>query len=360
MTNGKTKFIQFRANRDEHYKARIPKRRQNDNHSEVALLMKLEEIMAKVRGELCIDDLTQKERDILNSWASQGFIEAMGVSPSRDDYFKSLRPNTTHILRFSPQAWEYAHRIRRYDSNFFSTDLESMEYKEMQDSGIDGWDTDASYGIVSIYRNQCNNHTVMYGSSVAHDTSITIELHQSAVERDRNLHTNHFSKKKKLVEFSMTESQFGAFLCAMNQGGGIPCTISYREHGKVKVKSWVPETQSLVNEIKHKFEKRIPGALDKILEEATNLANEKTISKTKLRELVNRLAVVKQEIQSNLPYSFNQFVEYIHKTKDIALRELDAKMMWLRDKIGTKNLEEITKPVVLELEAATMDGDNDE
>jgi len=340
------------------YRANIPTYRSNNNHSEVALLLKLEKILAESKGEVSYDeDFTEAEKRILSSWEDQGFAKATKVNRAERPFQKSFLPRTTHVIQFSPQAWKYAHTIRRRDANFFEKDLESMEYGKMRTSKREGWDTDPSYGILHISRTQRRSRSVLFGSSVAHDTVITIEVSQGSVERDGSLHLTHFRPEKSLMEFHLTEAQFGAFLCAFNNGDGVPCTISYRENGPVEQKSWLPETQSLASEVRQKFAE-VPVELDQVIDEAHALIKEKTISKTKLREVVQRMEMVRQQIRDNLPFSFNHFVKSIHQVKDAAIRELDAKLLWLRDKVGGDTMKSITEPTVMELEALVATDDD--
>jgi hypothetical protein len=197
-----------------------------------------------------------------------------------------------------------------------------------------------SFGLIRIGRGMISGGggTNLFGSSIEHRSIITLEI--STAEIQRTLSQDWVHSNKQLIEVDMSPTQFADMVTSLNMGDGVPVTIR-KFNGKTmedcphisKRKQFSQETEAQMQDIA----KIVDGALVK----AKVVVEKKTpATKGELKELLDSLVKLKQEIDSNLPFIHNQFNRQMDKTVVEAKGEVEAFVNNIVVKLGMEKLRE--------------------
>lgn len=191
-----------------------------------------------------------------------------------------------------------------------------------------------SYGQMELSRTTSNKGIPLYGTSSKFHETIRLTICHS--EYRRNLHRAWHYAQKPIIEVEMSPAQFAEAITSLNNGGGTPVTIRRTE------KDWnIPEPPFKdERDLFHKeFEEDVQeifSKADTAIEKATAMLEQKTVTKTALKEIINQLASIKQDLQSNMPFLARSFNEHIDKTVSSGKVELET---FIGHKIHSMGLE---------------------
>lgn len=165
---------------------------------------------------------------------------------------------------------------------------------------------------------------VLYGSAMEHDSTLEITISEST--HIRSLHHDDYRPGKTIVALRMSESQFARFVASTGVGCGTPCTLVERD-GKT-VERLKPDhiaglRATFENEMKERFNKVMEN-VQAASRHLDTLANQKRISKTDIREAQSKLYKARQDVESNIPWMMQVFVEHLDKASDEVLGEIES------------------------------------
>jgi len=132
---------------------------------------------------------------------------------------------------------------------------------------------------------------------------------------DRNInrdwyHANH----KPYIEIEMSTSQFAEAITSLNQGDGVPVTLKYLNGKRTEECPFKNKRQEFENDFKNKM-KELSHRLDSLTKNTEEILNSKKNLVKKDKEIIlEEIAMLRQEINSNLPYMGNCFNEQMDKT----------------------------------------------
>jgi len=191
-----------------------------------------------------------------------------------------------------------------------------------------------SYGQLQISRVTCNHGIPLYGSSSKFKEVIKLSISHS--EYHRSLHRAWYFPKDTIVEVEMSPSQFAEAITSLNSGSGTPVTIKRIE------KDWkIPEPpfkdeRDLFHKEFNEDVQEIFNKTDDMIQTATDMLEQKTVSKKALNALIGKLAMIRQDIESNMPFLAKSFNEHIDKTVSSAKVEIET---FIEHKIHNAGLE---------------------
>ena len=199
------------------------------------------------------------------------------------------------------------------------------------------------YGMISFSRSNCGGAMNLFGSSVPCDTVINITLKKGIVDRDLN--TEWFYGRKMLFEVALSPAQFAEAITNMNCGDGIPCTIRYNgaEKQSYRLIDCPYEPQFTLYE--HEFKETCHSTnenVNKLLSDAKDLLNKKSIRKSDVNELINKIDQISRELNSTLPYVQSSFNEYLNKSVDEAKQEVEAFIQHRLTQLGLNSAKQLT------------------
>ncbi len=87
--------------------------------------------------------------------------------------------------------------------------------------------THPSYGTLLFNRAYGGEETALFGSSIRHRDTITMELHHADITR--GLSNDWIHGNKLVAKVEMSYSQFAEAITSFGRGSGVPITIRYTE-----------------------------------------------------------------------------------------------------------------------------------
>lgn len=184
--------------------------------------------------------------------------------------------------------------------------------------------THPAYGVIGLSRCSCTPSMQLFGSSVKHSNFITLRI--QTAERDSNGDYDFIHPRQLITEVIVSGNQLGEMLSSMNVGEGVPCTIRRRET------DWdipyILDQETPVTESRKSMQDQLNNVMkrtDQLIASSKEMVdNPKPLTKKDMKSLVDQLAMLRQEIHSNLPFVAKCFDEKIEKTIVHAKAEVEA------------------------------------
>lgn len=191
-----------------------------------------------------------------------------------------------------------------------------------------------SFGLAYFYRRSSSHGQHLFGSSIAHQNTISLQIKRA--EHQRGLNYDHFFGKEELIEIEMSQNQFAELITNMNNGSGIPVTIRHISLDKIadppyknKVDIFNEEFKAKMHNMGVDIEKASTTALDL-------LKNKKSLNNADRELILDSITTLLQEIKSNIPFVSEQFGNQMSKTITEAKGEIEG---FFENKIRTLGLE---------------------
>jgi hypothetical protein len=178
-----------------------------------------------------------------------------------------------------------------------------------------------SYGLVGITRRHGQGGSPLFGSSILHNDTITLQI--SAASVDRNLHHEWFHADKELIQIEMSSNQFAEFITTANHGSGVPCTIRHIDRHSMPEPPYVNKKDVFSREFKNKM-KNLSTKVKSNLDIAKDILKKPNIGKGDREELARLFEVFVTEVSSNIPFVEQQFVEQMDKTITESKAEIES------------------------------------
>lgn len=194
-----------------------------------------------------------------------------------------------------------------------------------------------SFGQLEISRVTSNKGVPLYGSSLRHSNYIQLSIHES--EHVRTLHQNNYFPTKTVIEVDMSELQFAEAITNMNRGSGIPVTIARRDGKAVEDCPAFQEREKFNAEFAEDI-KNILANSKKLLEKASELCDQKSVTKGQLNELKSTLQALQTDLDSNLQFVNKQFQRSVETTVSSAKLEIENFLNSTIKDMGIKALTE--------------------
>ena len=185
-----------------------------------------------------------------------------------------------------------------------------------------------AYAMIGFCRVQ-GNPGPLFGSQVTdHHTFMRLRIHHA--ERRHYLNSDWFSAthaegggQSLIVEVDLSAVQLAELLTCPNVGDGVPCTLRYLEGAPPIEKP--PEVTSPMEEVRDDFRRsaeHLASLVHTHHEEMKKLLPK--LTKKEREEAVRRMAMIEQEIHSNMPFVEQCFREVTEKSIAAAKAEVDA------------------------------------
>jgi hypothetical protein len=210
-----------------------------------------------------------------------------------------------------------------------------------------------SMGIVSFSRISAGGKGIgLFGSEIMHDTAICMRVYHGAEERRLNASNYTFdydSGIRPVIELLLSPLQFSELLTTMNVGSGVPCTIKYTElTGGVEHKPSETNARTQAQSELREKSRKIASSLNALLASL----NDKTLSQSKRTAQYEQARMIKQEIESNLPYLMEMYSEAMDKVAVDCKSEVEAFVLHRVIETGLTALKSVSMnlPEPLQLE----------
>lgn len=209
-----------------------------------------------------------------------------------------------------------------------------MSYEEPVTSDDGQFGTKTTHpAFAQIVASRCSGHVALYGSDFLHHNFITISIKRS--ELNRNLSNDWHFPREELIEVALSEAQWATFVSAMNQGGGVPCTLQRRAGEGMVPRLPDPEKRSdqFSKEMQEDFAEAVASlnVLRKKVEEAG-------LSKKKTEDLLANINLASNKMTSAAPFVADQFGEHMEKETERAKVEIHGYATQLFHRAGVAAL----------------------
>jgi len=164
-----------------------------------------------------------------------------------------------------------------------------------------------SFAQISFSRVSGNAN--FYGSELEQQYYVSMEIHESSVERD--LSKDWYYNDRLITRLRMSAGQFSELITNMNHGSGIPCTLEFSDGKRIEQ---LPMHESRKEFVHRKFDDRMEEFAKTIREKrdkAKEIVKKKTLTKDDVHDLSMHLDWLTQEISSNIPFFAKCFQETV-------------------------------------------------
>lgn len=202
-----------------------------------------------------------------------------------------------------------------------------------------------SYGLIGFSRVSSTGGRNFFGSSVK--SSHYIELTIRRGHRTRNLNQYWYGPDEEIVELRLSPNQFAELLTTMNMGSGVPCTIQYVGRTKMEECPSIDQREKFEREFAHDVKSAVVSA-KQLAADVEELFKRPTVNKGDRLAVLEKLRMLMQEIESNMPFVQTQFNEAMDKTVAEAKGEVEA---FVNHKIHSLGIAALNSEVIAAMEA---------
>lgn len=179
--------------------------------------------------------------------------------------------------------------------------------------------THKAFGVIRLSRPSGNMR--LFQSDHKHHSFITMEV--MTAEVNRTLSNDWVHGRQQLIEVSMSEAQWAAFVSSFGLGSGVPCTIEYvaGEGYMPLIGDVEPRTATFSREVQQTMQDvvdEMDSALKRLNEDLKKLP---VGMQKKLSDIFDK---VRRELIANMPFVQQQFGEHMERTVASGKAELEA------------------------------------
>ena len=183
-----------------------------------------------------------------------------------------------------------------------------------------------AYGVITVTRPQSSPGANLFGSDLSHSHFISVTIQTAELHRD--LHRDWVSPRGHVIEFSMSEAQWGKFVSGAGRSQATPITLNRLSEGPLVA---VPDIKHPEKSRKETFNEEFGVKLDQamqgintIADQLSEILNDKSISKVKLKGIVNNLKSQANNLPKNLNFAVESFREATEDMVEEAKAEVEA------------------------------------
>jgi len=195
-----------------------------------------------------------------------------------------------------------------------------------------------SFAMLGITRSSCSFSQNLFGSSIQHSHTIKLKIAPAKIDRMLNRDWFH-ANTKPYIEVEMSYSQFAEAITSMNVGDGVPVTLRRLDGKMIEDCPQFDKRQ----EFEKEFEKemlKIGKSLRVLTEQAEALLSEKKPpTKADKETILKGIKMLRQEIESNVPFIQSSFNEQMDKTVLEAKGEFEGFVMHKVISTGLEGLQ---------------------
>lgn len=185
--------------------------------------------------------------------------------------------------------------------------------------------TESEPYMVTVRASHTSGDAALFDSEHRHQGFVSLRIHSA--ERKRGLSRDWIHARKEIIEVKMSHAQWAAMISTPNSGSGTPATLSHIFHQPVQQ----PEPDRRTDKYGPELLDRLHRAVERI----------DTLSEGKLTKAQKAdLAMVRQEIVSNIPFVAAQFDEHMEERVQKARSDIEAHMQASIQRVGLAALSQ--------------------
>lgn len=186
-------------------------------------------------------------------------------------------------------------------------------------ASFDGEEIEQAPYMVTVQASHVTGDAALFDSEHRHQGFVALRIHTAS--RTRNLSRDWIYADKEILEVHMSHAQWAAMISTPNSGTGTPATLQHIFHERV-------EQPPVDNRTAH-YGPELVAMLEKAIKRLDALSGTKLTKAQK-----EAIRMVKQDIQSNIPFVANSFDEHMEGRTQKARSDIEAHMNAAVQRVG--------------------------
>lgn len=205
-----------------------------------------------------------------------------------------------------------------------------------------------AFGTIAFSRHHNGGSQSLFGSSVYHHDTIQLAIRHA--DMTRGLNNDWYYGHNEIVECEMSYAQFVEAITNMNNGTGIPCTLTYTEKdGHLPNCQFIDKYTEFTDEMSSFLEEQTADAEALYDEIKTLFETKKSIGKNDRETILKKLHAIVNGTKGNTQFIFKQFQKQMDKTVEQAKGEIEAftqnKMLMIAQQSLVENKEQLQNAI---------------
>lgn len=194
-----------------------------------------------------------------------------------------------------------------------------------------------SYCTVRFSRTNSSHQKPFFGSSIKPNSYITLTI--SSAEIDRKLNNDWIHSGRELIQVGMTEAQFAELITTINMGSGTPATLFHDGKKKIEEPPYISKVEQHSMEFSNKMHEMSENLKNNFNKIQTIINSDKPINKQAKAELINMYNSMITQINSNIPFYEQQFLEQMQNTVHEAKMEINQHIQQEAQRLGINTIK---------------------
>lgn len=211
----------------------------------------------------------------------------------------------------------------------------------------DGDEEHPSWLLVGVSR-LSSTGTDLFDSEIRHHSLIRVTVRRAKRRRDLNHDWIHGAKV--IMEFDMSESQWGAFVSSFNRGEGVPATLTRFEHADLPVGE-TPDAP--LDRRLDRSHNEVREAGDRALAEvqeayaAVEEAYERKAGRKEMNELLRTLKARLSNAPANMEFAAKSLTEHVENVVTKARADIEGMAYGASGQRAPEQIEDVHYPKLL-------------
>jgi len=206
--------------------------------------------------------------------------------------------------------------------------------------------THPAFGMIGLSQIMSTSMALV-GSSVKHGNCIALTIHEA--KKYRSVHKEHFHATKTICKIYLSHAQLAEMLFSMNNGDGVPCTLSYVTGDKESRPEapYASPIKESTDDLKQQLQELLSKSREMAAEVETIIKNGLTKKADRKRASFLAMKIV-QDIDSNLGFAAECVDKKMEKNVAHAKSEIDAFVSMTFRAAGIEHLKGAISPALIE------------
>lgn len=194
----------------------------------------------------------------------------------------------------------------------------------------DGTETHESWILLRLSKVSAQPGVHLFDSEISHNRYVTVEV--CGCERRRDLNRDWKYTTKVLMEFAMSQAQWGAFVSSFGDGGGVPATLYFDQSGHVPQAPHESRMAESMREVRDSGDKALTEIGARYL--ALVAAFERGAGKREMRDLITSLGHQIDNGPKNMEFAAASLTEHVETVVTKARADVEAMVLAAADNAG--------------------------
>lgn len=194
----------------------------------------------------------------------------------------------------------------------------------------DGTESHESWLVLQLSKVSATPGMRLFDSEITHSRYVQVTVCRCIRKRDLNRDWKHATRV--LMEFAMSQAQWGAFVSAFGDGSGAPATLTFDQSGDVAQAPYESRMAEGAREVRDAGSKALAEVRDDY--QALAAAFERGAGKREMRGLINTLGYRIGNGPANMEFAATSLTEHVENVVTKARADVEAMVLAAADNAG--------------------------